>query len=101
MRKKLIRQKNNLVKKDYLDRKLDAVEVYIDHKLEPILEFMKKFEGYHEKVMNKLDWLVAKYQKFDHEYTAASERNNRIDGRLDSHEKRISVLEKKAVYKTS
>lgn len=97
---------NDIVTKSYFEEKLDErlkkefqshsdkMNKYIDFKLEPINEFMRKFDRFHEDIMTKLDWLITKYQKFEQEYLVQSQINQRVLERLESHENSIIHLKK-------
>ena len=58
----------------------------------------EKFKDYAEK---NFDWIVAKLEKYDQEYTIISSKYPEFSDKLDDHEKRVKFLEKKTTYKTS
>ena len=104
--------KNDFVTKDYLDKRLkeskdytdkrfDRLFTYLDHKFEPLNELKRDFDKFKDSTNKSLDWLVKSQEKYDQEYTVAQKQYSRTDERLNDHGKRISVLEKKIVYKTS
>ena len=105
MRKKISNKTNGMITKDYLDERFnlhtDRLMKYINHRFEPIEEFVKKSNSFQDHVNKTLDWIVRKLEKYDQEYTIMSARYPEMNDKLDNHEKRISVLEKKTVYKTS
>lgn len=79
---------------DRLNRRIDRVLKYIKFEIEPFKEFNKEMSVFKNKVLDRLDWLIGKYEKFDQEYTVQSEQNRRILDRIENHEKRITSLEK-------
>ncbi|MBI2641160.1 hypothetical protein HYW87_01015 [Candidatus Roizmanbacteria bacterium] len=68
---------------------------YIDFKLQPVEKFIAEFGHFKNKVFERFDWLMAKYQKFEDEHTILSSRQININDKLENHEIRISTLEKK------
>lgn len=117
------KQGNNLVTKEHFDKKMSSIDrrfksidkrfedmdknidtvkngliFYIDEKFKPIEEFIKRQEKIWEKISETIDWLVHKYSKFDEELTIIGHRYPMINDKLDNHETRIQVLEKKSSY---
>lgn len=81
-----------------LDKKIDRVIHYMNLKFDAVEERLKKLDTIDErldKILTTLDWLVNQYEKFEQEYTVASEQSRRIEEELDNHEKRISTLEQR------
>ena len=70
---------------------------YVDFEIEPVTDFKKEFKDFKNKVFDKLDWLIGKYNKFEAEHTVLTEQNNRTNDKLDVHEERISGLEQRVV----
>lgn len=77
-----------------INKRIDRVLKYIDFKIKPLEEFRKEMLEFKDKVLDRLDWLIGKYQKFEDEYTIQAEQNRRILDRIENHEKRISSIEK-------
>jgi len=107
MKKKSIKQNasNDLVaKKDLrkslaqteerLYNRIDRVLKYIDFKINPFEEMRRDFYDFKNKLLDRLDWLIGKYQKFENEYTIQAEQNRRIIDRVENHEERINIIEK-------
>ena len=55
---------------------------------------MREFKN---KVLDKMDWFIEKFQKFEEEYMIQNEHNSRTLDRIENHEKRISSLESRKV----
>ena len=55
---------------------------------------MREFKN---KVLDKMDWFIGKFQKFEEEYMIQNEHNSRTLDRIENREKRISSLESKKV----
>lgn len=106
---KKINKKNNFITKDYLDRRLkselskntDRIIKYIDYRFKPVEELKDKFVYFQDKVLKTLDWIVGKLEKYDQEYTIMSSKYPYFSDKIENHEKRIKVIEKKSAYKTS
>lgn len=119
--RKTDKQKNNLLTKEYLDKKLrnfatksdfdkldekidkvkDGLIFYIDEKLKPLEEMGKSFFEFKDSVLATLDKLVGMFEKFDQERIVASHQFRRINDKVENHDKRITVLEEKVEYKIS
>ncbi len=84
-----------------IDKKFDAISESIKFELEPIHEFKKKFESFQSQVLNTLDWLVKAFKKFDEEHTILTGKYSKINEKIDNHDQRIVVLEKKVTYKAN
>ncbi len=74
-----------------LDRRFDGLKMYIDLRLEP-LNGLGEFK---ESVLKTLDWLVGAFKKFDEEHTILAGRYGEINMKIENHESRIGLLEKK------
>lgn len=92
------KQVNNLVTKNDLKR----TERYLEYKIEvdkaEAKKFREEFVKFKNYVYDKLDWLVGAFQKFNEEHTILSGKYSEVNEKLDNHENRISVLEKKTHY---
>ena len=92
---------NNLDSKiDRVDKKLDRTINYMNIKFTVIEEKLTKLDYIDsrlESIMDSLSWLTGEYKKFDKEHTVLSEQTNRVNGKLDNHEKRIFSLEQRIV----
>lgn len=85
---------------DKVDRKLDRTTNYMNLKFNVIEEKLTKLDSIDvrlESIMKTLDWLTGEYKKFNEEYIVASEQTNRVNGKLDKHEKRIFSLEQRVI----
>lgn len=87
---------------EQLDKKIDTVKegliFYIDKRLEPFEEMRKDFYSFKDQVLTTLDWLVTAFKKFDEEHSSLHRKYELCDGRLDNHEHRLYVMEKKSTY---
>ena len=79
---------------DRLNKRIDRVLKYIKFEIEPLKEFNKEMREFKNKVLDRLDWLIGKYEKFEQEYTVEVEQNRRILDKLENHENRINKIEK-------
>ena len=77
-----------------LNKRIDRVLKYIRFEIEPLKEFNKEMREFKNKVLDKMDWLIGKFQKFEEEYMIQNEHNSRTLDRIENHEKRITSLEK-------
>lgn len=77
-----------------LNKRIDQVMEYIDFKIKPFEEMSRDFYDFKNKTLDRLDWLIGRYQKFEDEYTIQTEQNKRILDRLENHENRIYTIEK-------
>ncbi len=97
--KKQRKNKNDIVTKTYLDKVLDErfdrFKLYFDFRFERIEQMAEEFLKYKSFMLDKLDWLVGKYKKFDEEYTIISGKSIDISKTLEDHETRITTLETK------
>ncbi|VVA43372.1 conserved hypothetical protein [Candidatus Roizmanbacteria bacterium] len=90
--------KNDLKESELrLNKRIDRMTKYVDFEIEPVTDFKKEFKDFKNKVFDKLDWLIGKYNKFEAEHTVLTEQNNRTNDKLDVHEERISGLEQRVV----
>lgn len=80
-----------------LNKRIDRMTKYVDFEIEPVTDFKKEFKDFKNKVFDKLDWLIGKYNKFEAEHTVLTEQNNRTNDKIDVHEERISGLEQRIV----
>ena len=80
-----------------LNTRIDRMTKYVDFELEPVNDFKKEFKDFKNKVFDKLDWLIGKYNKFEAEHTVLTEQNNRTNDKLTNHEKRIFSLEQRVI----
>ncbi len=87
--------------KDYTDKRFERLFVYLDHRFAPLEAMAKEFHEFKERIETLIDRVLGKYEKLDQEHTIASEQYRESSDKLENHEVRITVLEKKAVYKTS
>lgn len=77
-----------------LNKRIDRVLKYVRFEIEPLKAFYKEMREFKDKVLDRLDWLIGKYEKFEQEYTIQNEHNSRMLDRIENHEKRIITLEK-------
>jgi hypothetical protein len=90
--------KNDLKESELrLNKRIDRMTKYVDFEIEPVTDFKKEFKDFKNKVFDKLDWLIERYNKFEAEHTLLTEQTNRVNGKLDNHEGRISILEQKII----
>ena len=85
---------------DNVDKKLDRTINYMNIKFKNIEEKLTKLDSIDtrlESIVESLAWLTGEYKKFGEEYVVASEQTNRVNGKLDNHEKRIFSLEQRVV----
>ena len=103
MKKKIIEKystnrlatKNDLKELEYkLNSRMDRMQKYIDFKINPFEEMHRDFYDFKNKIFDRLDWLIDRYQKFEDEYTIQVEQNKRILDRLENHKNRIDNIEK-------
>ncbi|MEK7495554.1 MAG: hypothetical protein AAB788_02525 [Patescibacteria group bacterium] len=80
-----------------LNTRIDRMTKYVNFELEPVDDFKKEFKDFKDKIFDKLDWLIGKYNKFEEEHTVLTEQNKRSNSKLDNHEKRIFSLEQRIV----
>lgn len=80
-----------------LNKRIDRVTKYVNFEIEPVTDFKKEFKDFKNKVFDKLDWLIGKYNKFEDEHNVLSEQNTRTNNKLDNHEDRIVNLEQRVV----
>lgn len=85
-----------------LTKKFEALKTglifYIEEKMKPLEESVKRSEKIWQNVSVTLDWLVGKFTKFDQELTILIARYPDLNDKLENHEKRIQTLEKKTSY---
>lgn len=85
-----------------LKQQIKGTEHYLDHRVNTIEKkidgFVNDFDKLKDWMYDKLDWLVVKYKKFDEEHTVLSSGYSKINEKIENHEGRIAVLEKKAPY---
>ena len=97
---KKIKQKDELVTKEYLELRLDkhtaSIIKYIDHRLEPFEEMRKDYYEFKDSVLKSLDWLVGAFKKFNEEHTILMGTYTEVNTKLDNHKTRITVLENKS-----
>ena len=87
--------KDSLVQtEERLNKRIDRVMKYIDFKIKPLEEMSRDFYDFKNKVFDRLDWLIGRYQKFEDEYTVQAEQNKRILDGLENHANRINNIEK-------
>lgn len=90
--------KNDLKESEWrLNKRIDRMTKYVDFEIEPVTDFKKEFKDFKNKVFDKLDWLIGKYNKFEDEHAVLTEQTNRVNGKLDNHEKRIFSMEQRIV----
>jgi len=102
MKKKIIKNPHNglATKRDLkevekrLNNRMDRIQRYMDFKINPIENAVAELIGFKNKILDRLDWLIGKYQKFEKEYTVQVQQNKRILDRLENHENRIISIEK-------
>ena len=80
-----------------LNTRIDRMTKYVDFELEPVNDFKKEFKDFKNKVFDKLDWLIGKYNKFEAEHTVLTEQNNRTNNKINNHEERILSLEQRVI----
>ena len=101
--KKYFDDKLDVAKKDLkdtelrLNKRIDRVTKYVNFEIEPITDFKKEFKDFKNKVFDKLDWLIGKYNKFEAEHTVLTEQNNRTNNKINNHEERILSLEQRVI----
>lgn len=94
--KKVFVSKNDLKKEvSRLDKRIDGLKIYIDYRLEPFEEMRKDFYSFKDQVLKTLDWLVGAFKKFDEEHTILSGQYSEVQIKIENHETRIGIIEKK------
>ncbi len=101
--KKQKKQKDALVTQALLKETLDErfeqfykrLEIYLDHRFKPLEAMAEDYYKFKDYVIDKLDWLVGKYQKFEDEHLILTTRYTDVSRKIDNHEIRITKLEKK------
>ena len=87
---------------DSVKREITSTEKYLDYKIEVSKkeadEFKKDFLDFKDKVLTNLDWIVLTLRKMDDEHTILTGRYSDVSEKLDNHEDRILVLEKKPSF---
>lgn len=90
--------KNDLKESEWrLNKRIDRMTKYVDFEIEPVTDFKKEFKDFKNKVFDKLDWLIGKYNKFEEEHLVLTEQNERTNDKIDNHEKRIFSLEQRII----
>lgn len=74
----------------------DGLIFYIDQRLKPIEQKLTEFDDFKDQVLSRLDWLIGRYKKFEDEHSILTGRYSDVQVRLDSHDKRIGILEQKS-----
>jgi hypothetical protein len=77
-----------------LEQRMNGVEIKLDVLVERFDEHERKEEERYNNLMDKLDWLVGSYSKFDEEHIVLSEHSNRNTDELEELRNRVSKLEK-------
>lgn len=84
------KNKKNFITEDILNKKLDErftrFEKYLDHRLQPLEEMAEDFYKFQDFVIDKLDWLMGKYIKFEDEHMILTNRYSSINERLEQLE---------------
>lgn len=90
--------KNDLKESEWrLNKRIDRMTKYVDFEIEPVTDFKKEFKDFKNKVFDKLDWLIGKYNKFEEEHLVLTEQNERTNDKINNHEKRIFSLEQRII----
>lgn len=82
--KKKINISSEVVTKDFLELKLDALEQKID----------EKAKKYRDDVLNKLDEAMGEFGAIREENTIGAYQTSELRKEVDDHEKRIKHIEK-------
>lgn len=82
---------------EYVDKRFERLFKYLDYRLEPLDKLVKDIDELNNKISTDLDFLIGKYTKFEDEHAVLTEQTNRVNGKLDNHEDRISTLEQKVI----
>ena len=93
--KKNTKKTDQLVTKSYVDKHIAVLIKHLDARFAPLEAMAKDYYEFKDQVLKTLDWLVGAFKKFDEEHTVLTDSHSNIQQKVDTHEKRITLLETK------